>query len=909
MKQTFAVHRLENRAAEGFVTFGSAWKKGELKNASFALEGENGKTVPVQSRVTAWWPDQSIKWAAHTADAAQMGTQAVLCAGDECADGKENAENQEAEIDGKEIGGEETGAGCIIMGVRNGRYLADNGCLTMEIPACDGEEADALAENICLDGQLRVRRAVPVLYLEERTEDAGGGNPFEPDGMVRRTKRCQAVIRQLVIEENGPLAAVVRMDGCYRKTGQGGGKQEKMRFRIRIYLYARSQEIRFVHTFFFDGDEKEDFLKGLGICFETELHGRTYERHVRFDTDKQEFHEAAVLLNSSYPRLSPEVLENQLNGGNRAYPADSDEEKAAADLPVWQRYSIFQDSAHHYRIQKQTQPGCCSLTAAEGKRAHGAMEVCGADGGLMLGIRDFWQKYPSGLEIAGLAQESSYCTAWFYSPEAEAYDFRHYDTRSYQMSSYEGFSEVGACANGIAVTSECTLRLECKLTEKGELRRFSNRVQKPPVYTADPLTYHEKQAFGTWSLVRRTTPAECFLEDQLEKVFDFYRREIDNRNWYGLFDYGDVMHTYDPIRHCWRYDMGGFAWQNTELVPTYWLWLYFMRTGREDVFTVAEAMSRHCGEVDCYHFGPMKGIGSRHNVRHWGCSCKEPRIGMAGHHRFYYYLTGDFRTGDVMEDAKDADESMKNLSHFVKEDTDGAHVVIRSGPDWTSFLSNWMTQYERTLDHRYLDKITRSLADVKQTPFGLASGPSYRYDDAAGHMIYLGENDASGNMHLQICMGGPEIWIELADMLEDEALKAMLKFYGRFYFLSPEEKGEETGGQIKDRPFAFPWFASDLGAYAAKETGNRELANIVWKNLLNALIRTGDIDGFSEQSYGRDDNGTLLTEIPWIKTNFAAQLGLNVIITLDQIREALPQTMEELEQMVSKLPGREFHRA
>ena len=52
-----------------------------------------------------------------------------------------------------------------------------------------------------------------------------------------------------------------------------------------------------------------------------------------------------------------------------------------------------------------------------------------------------------------------------------------------------------------------------------------------------------------------------------------------------------------------------------------------------------------------------------------------------------------------------------------------------------------------------------------------------------------------------------------------------------------------------------------------------------------------------------------MTEIPWIKTNFAAQLGLNVIITLDQIREALPQTMEELEQMVSKLPGREFHRA
>ena len=121
------------------------------------------------------------------------------------------------------------------------------------------------------------------------------------------------------------------------------------------------------------------------------------------------------------------------------------------------------------------------------------------------------------------------------------------------------------------------------------------------------------------------------------------------------------MHTYDPIRHCWRYDMGGFAWQNTELVPTYWLWLYFLRTGREDVFTVAEAMSRHCSEVDFYHFGPMAGIGSRHNVRHWGCSCKEPRVSMAGHHRVYYYLTGDARIGDAMADAKDADLSLKNI--------------------------------------------------------------------------------------------------------------------------------------------------------------------------------------------------------------------------------------------------------
>ena len=79
------------------------------------------------------------------------------------------------------------------------------------------------------------------------------------------------------------------------------------------------------------------------------------------------------------------------------------------------------------------------------------------------------------------------------------------------------------------------------------------------------------------------------------------------------------MHSYDPARHEWKYDVGGFAWDNTELVPNLWLWYSFLRTGRPDVFRFIEAMSRQTQEVDVYHLGPFAGLGSRHNVRHWGC--------------------------------------------------------------------------------------------------------------------------------------------------------------------------------------------------------------------------------------------------------------------------------------------------
>ena len=44
------------------------------------------------------------------------------------------------------------------------------------------------------------------------------------------------------------------------------------------------------------------------------------------------------------------------------------------------------------------------------------------------------------------------------------------------------------------------------------------------------------------------------------------------------------MHAYDPIRHTWRYDIGGFAWDNTELASNMWLWYNFLRTGRVDIW-------------------------------------------------------------------------------------------------------------------------------------------------------------------------------------------------------------------------------------------------------------------------------------------------------------------------------------
>ena len=170
-----------------------------------------------------------------------------------------------------------------------------------------------------------------------------------------------------------------------------------------------------------------------------------------------------------------------------------------------------------------------------------------------------------------------------------------------------------------------------------------------------------------WSVKDASTPFKAAIESGLDATLNLYLGQMDERNWYGFWNYGDVMHSFDNARHVWRYDLGGMAWDNSELGTDSWLWYSYLRIGRADIFRLAEAMTRHTGEVDSYHFGPMAGLGTRHGVSHWGDGAKEVRIGQAAFRRFYYYLTSDERTGDVMHEALQAEQ----VGHCVRPDARG----------------------------------------------------------------------------------------------------------------------------------------------------------------------------------------------------------------------------------------------
>ena len=146
--------------------------------------------------------------------------------------------------------------------------------------------------------------------------------------------------------------------------------------------------------------------------------------------------------------------------------------------------------------------------------------------------------------------------------------------------------------------------------------------------------------------------------DLIPSLGYYYQRQVDERDWYGFWQYGDFMHSYSAPRHVWHYDWGGHAWDNTELGAPLWLWYSYLRSGRGDLFRLAEAYTRNTSETDVYHLGPMVGLGSRHNVIKWGDGAKEARISQSAHWRMFYYLTTDERTGDIMRETVRADLSV-----------------------------------------------------------------------------------------------------------------------------------------------------------------------------------------------------------------------------------------------------------
>lgn len=820
--------------SEKAITWGHPWEKGSLeKNQVTTLQAIGNK--PMQTKVMAVWPDGSVKWTSHTA---------VLSKDDLLEFKKSDDTLDEVEN--------------IAIEKFNGIYI-NNGKLTAYIPK-HGEGFNLIEWIKTTDNDIKLTDLHTFV---------------QRDGVKEK-----AVVEKIEVEDNGPVKAVIKVTAAIYEHGKLA-----YRFLLRFKFYQGLETIDMIHTFIVGSSET---IEGLALSYKSPLKGEPWNRHVRFSGDEGIYSEPAQLLLSRRHAIENHAYAQQVAGEIVTLTEENDAMLAhAKENAVWNNFQLSQTSLNQYEIRKQTDSDHTFLKVGTGKRSKGLVYAGGSEGGTSIAMSDFWQKYPATLEVTGLTESYTETTAWIWTPDGETMDFRHYSKRDHMLSAYEGMEEIRSTPVGISNSSRFTLTVFSKNPNRDTLWDLVMDTIESPLVVMEPETYYKTKVFGVWSLPDKENKTKAFLENQMKTLFNFYDNEIEQRDWYGFWNYGDVMHTYDPYRHMWRYDLGGYAWQNTELVPNMWLWQYFLRSGNESVYRMAEAMTKHTSEVDMYHLGEYEGLGSRHNVLHWGCQCKEARISMAGLHRYYYFLTGDERTKDILDEVKDNEDVFDNLQPLREfYPSNDQTKPIRVGPDWSSLVSNWFTQFEMTGNKQYLEHILTGIQSIQNTPDRLLSGPTYQFDPKTKEMHYFGTGNVGG-YHMIISFGAPQVWLELAENIDNNEWKEMLAEFGRFYSLTSEEKETESNGNLNERHFAWPMFATGMMAYAANHYQDEALARKTWDILLDPEI--SGIPLPVEDTLQKAVIWKEIDEMPWISTNVVSQWSLNVMLCLELIGDYLPE--------------------
>ncbi|MDF0545281.1 Tat pathway signal sequence domain protein [Sphingobium sp. H39-3-25] len=839
-------------------TFGVPWPKGALpKGKPLTVRATGGAAIPSQHWTLATWPDGSAKWTAH-----------ALPAGAGLVEGLEIAPGKPATPDAPVI--LKDGADQIDITIGDAVWSI-------------GRSGSALVRSARI-GQRQVMGALELMASVDSAPESGTRTTF--------TGR----IDKVTVEQKGPVRAVVKLEGVHEGAGRAW-----LPFVVRLYAYAGSSHLRIVHSFIFDGDAKKDFLSGLGLRAKVPMAAAMHDRHVRLATaDGGLFAEAVRPLTGL--RRDPGKAFKDAQVAGLAVPSLDGMAKSVRPLleriPTWGDFTLSQLSADGFALRKRTHDGQAWIDSTSGGRSLGLGYVGSPQGGVAIANRYFWQRHPVQIDIRDADTDMASLTSWLWAPEAQPMDMRpyrdvmgmeEYDAQNQGLDiTYEDYEPGWDDATGVARTNELTL-WACAATPSSQALSDMAQVNAvPPQLMVTPERIHAADVFRPWGLPDRSTPMKARIELQIANLADFYADEVDRRGWYGFWNHGDVMHTYDSDRHQWRYDIGGFAWDNSELSPDLWLWYSVLRSGSAKLFRFAEALTRHTGEVDVYHIGRFAGLGTRHGVQHWSDSSKQPRVSNAIYRRIFYYLTADERVGDLMRALLPSDQTLGHVE--IGRKVPGAQkrtlpegvIDLSFGTMWCSVASAWLTEWERTGDARWRARLVAGMDSIGRLKYGWLAG-SAPYDLKSGR--FMGPGDKISISHLNAVFGAVEVNAELLQLLDVPRYRAAWLDYCRWFNASPKEWEAQFHMPFGKRNLQEGH--SRLTAFLARETGDKAMALRAWKEFLSGEAGLGLADHDPRVAVTLPGLPRPVVEWPNVSTNAAAQWGLAAIENLALIPEAL----------------------
>jgi PcRGLX-like protein central beta sandwich domain/PcRGLX-like protein C-terminal alpha/alpha toroid domain/PcRGLX-like N-terminal RIFT barrel domain len=664
------------------VTVGIPFSKGVVTDlARIGLRNKDGAKAAVQAKALCKWPDGSVKWALldYQADLepAKSTVWSLI------------TDNNETPSAGPVLA-QKTSAG--ILAITGPLKIlvapasaAQKGLFSIWLDQ-NGDRTFTADESV--DGPHAADVFIRLQSTPPGPPDRENWLRDAPDDKGTRFLGSLDKARTATIEENGPMRAVIRIDGQHISSGG----RRAFPYTLRLHIFKGSGRIKFQHTFVASEDVKTNFLREAGVI--VPFRGKGLKGTVGLENGQK-----AEPLN----------------------PGDALSISAIGDPRLYHLVSYRQKKQIHAKAEKRINGQWQTL--AEGQNPPGWATLINDRGAAIIAFRDFRRLHPKELRIEGNGRAIVYL--W---PErgAKCLDLRRRSDKEDKGYVENGSDKFGG--RGIAKTHEWTVSYSANQPKADQGLWLSRAINAPIFPYISPAYYAQTQAFGEF----QPYDPKAFPRLEATLAFGFrYMRAVRNAfGMDGMIDWGDIAISgvgekdHKGAKHPegipWR---GYTGWCNSDFSLAHGFFLHYIRTGDRQVMLDGEAMAMHVMDIDTNHYSPEDptqiGRGHRHDQQHWGNGlrdyCYAPNAAID-----LYLLTGNRRAFDVAREMAD---------HFVA--TGGAYGRYMTLRFWE------ISGEEKYLQHAK-NELNKDLGKRGREGWPFAIGANFRSNsyDGVGYAFY-----------------------------------------------------------------------------------------------------------------------------------------------------------------------------
>lgn len=585
------------------------------------------------------------------------------------------------------------------------------------------------------------------------------------------------VAREVSIESQSPLRVVALVRGRH---AFGDGSLIGA-FTLRVELIAGQPMVRLTHSVMFDFDTERDFLRSCEVILPARVGG---DRRYSFGGDE-----------------------------GAAYEFMRQQTEWTPDFSVAE---LFQDSPTHWRIERWVDTTRRGVFGAEGLQSDGWARLEGGEGSAAVVVRELARNHPQSLTVDAAAGE---IRAGLYPARAERLNLRRYSDRAY-VHCYEAPCtwkteaipfDFTHSAHGLRKTHTLALLFDSENPAAAALAQSHGlRLEFTPAYLAST---------GVMQPAPAALPARW--RKRIDQFIDMLGDASKRQGATGFVDFFDIPYGFVHGTERMSHDAGGLGYINDEALPGLGLWNAYLLTGRQDAFALARAMTRHHADFDCMHAGPFAGLGSRHNVNHWGDMCKEPRIAQPIGKRLAYHLTGDRSAMDLIP---------LTLAYFEKRFSKRVRAGLTA--ETPALISTLLAAQESGVaDH---DHWLRAIADALADGRGVLP-ETIDIDGTTQSAWPASAGTRPISLMMFSCFGGVQSMAELAHRFDHDALRDRLVSLAQHLLLPRDKRSEIEGSPAMHGREARARFL-DLFAYAYQRTGKDVFAGQIRRHLNEMFV-------------------------------------------------------------------------